>query len=283
MSHGLTRLYPTPVAEVEHAGCYLNTPLVPEGHDGLFLYTNFVTSLDGRIAIVPRGGEREVVPKQSANARDWRLFQELAGHADVLITSGRYLRQLRAGNAQDVLPVGTGTAFADIRRWRRARGKPEQPAVAVLSASLDFTIPPVLREQQRQLLVITVPDSPVARREALAADGVEVVLTTGREGRVTGADTRAALEERGYRTAYSVTGPWVLGSLVADGCLDALFLTTTHCLLGGTRYATLLEGDPLEPAADFRLTTLYHDAAAPEGVGQTFARYDRRHGGRPYD
>lgn len=74
--------------------------------------------MDGRIAGALPGERRQRVPAATANPRDWRLYQELAGHADVLITSGRYLRDLDASRAQDILPLGSDEAFADIRQWR---------------------------------------------------------------------------------------------------------------------------------------------------------------------
>ena len=51
-----------------------------------FVYTNYVTSIDGRIAIPRPEGQGMMVPKETANDRDWRLFQELAVQADVIIS-----------------------------------------------------------------------------------------------------------------------------------------------------------------------------------------------------
>lgn len=268
------RLYPECGEHLAHRGLYLNAPLAPEGHDGLFLYTNFVASLDGRIAVTPPTSGRESVPRSIANPRDWRLFQELAGHADVLLTSGRYLREFAAGSAQDSLPVGAAERFADIRQARLDRGLAEQPDVAVLSASLDFTIPWQLIEQRRRVIVYTVDGADPARRREREAEGAEVVAL-GAPPWVCGRDVCTALTRSGYRRAYSVTGPHVLHTFTADGLLDAIFVTTVHRLLGGERFSTLLHGELLEPAMDFRLRWLYLDASAPDGVGQTFARYDR--------
>ncbi|MDN5848869.1 MAG: hypothetical protein L0H63_04415 [Nitrococcus sp.] len=87
MTPSLLRLYPPPIEATALEGLYLNAPLVPSSlNAGLFVYANFVMSLDGRIAIVQPPG-RQVVPSTTANPHDWRLLQELAGHADVLILS----------------------------------------------------------------------------------------------------------------------------------------------------------------------------------------------------
>jgi len=50
------------------------------------------------------------VPDSVANPRDWRLFQELAAQADVLVMSARHLRELAAGAAQDSLRLSDAPA-----------------------------------------------------------------------------------------------------------------------------------------------------------------------------
>jgi riboflavin biosynthesis pyrimidine reductase len=282
MNAPLTRLYPEPHATRNHTGRYLDDPLAPEDHDGPFVYTNFVTSLDGRIAIAEGADAGQAVPRGIANARDWRLFQELAGHADILVTSGRYLRDLRAGTAQDVLPVSTKAAFADIHDWRHHHGMSPQPDVLVLSASLDFDPPHRLIEQDRRVIILTTPDACPDRRAHHEAAGADVVLCRSSAGAVTGGDAYAALARRGYRRVYSVTGPDVLGTLASAGVLHALFLTTVHCLLSGRDYTNFTRGNPLDPSLDLALTSMYLDASGPDGVSQTFCRYDCRRGERPY-
>jgi len=85
---------PLPAAERKLEGLYLSHDLrqhyLKSGR--AFVYANFVTSIDGRIAVPRSNGNGLVVPKNIANKRDWRLFQELAAQADIIISSGRYLR-----------------------------------------------------------------------------------------------------------------------------------------------------------------------------------------------
>lgn len=271
----LTRLFPQPAVSVPLRGCYLGAEVRPEGTSGLSFYANFVTSLDGRISIVDPDSAEEAVPSATANPRDWRLFQELAAHADVLITSGRYLRQFAAGTAQDVLPIGGGDDYADIREWRRARGLRPQPDVAVLSASLDFAVPDLLLRQRRRVHVFTGAGVPAVRGRRLVADGVTVTVMDD-DGRVSGRAVQLALADLGYRRAYCVTGPRVLHTFVAAGLVDTLFVTTVHSLIGGEAFSTIVEGPSLSPPADYALTSLYLDNSGPRGGTQTFARYDRR-------
>lgn len=276
MTPSLLRLYPQPLEAVALEGLYLDHPLVSsERAERLFVYGNFVMSLDGRIAIAHPPDGHQSVPSTTANPRDWRLFQELAGHADVLISSGRYLRDLAAGQAQDALPVGSARAFSDIHRWRRHESLAAQPDVVFLSEDLDFPLPQALLQQGRTIRIFTVDTPPSAPLVELAAKGVSVERFPG-SGRIDGSDVVARLTALGYRRAYCVAGPQVLHTLVSAGCLDTLFLTTVHRLLGGQGFATIMQGPLLDAPVDYRLRWLYYDAATPAGAGQTFARYDRR-------
>lgn len=270
----LLRLYPTPGGPVALHALYLDVPLEPRGFAApLFVYSNFVVSLDGRIAAASPGERRQRVPTATANPRDWRLYQELAGHADVLITSGRYLRDLEAGRAQDVLPVSSEQPFADIRRWRRERALAPQPDVAVVSGTLDFPVPQSLLAQGRRVMAFTSESAPAECVKAREREGARVIKVG--EKNVDGALLCDRLGEAGYRHAYSVTGGRVLHTLLAAGRLDTLFLTTVHRLIAGEPFTSIIQGTTLPSPAGFRLRSFYYDAAALDGVGQTFARYDR--------
>ena len=58
-----------------------------------FIYSNFIASLDGRIALPGENRATHQLPPDIANARDSRLFQELAVQADLLINTARFFRQ----------------------------------------------------------------------------------------------------------------------------------------------------------------------------------------------
>ena len=258
-------------------GLYLDTEL-PAASPGErpFIYANYVSSLDGRISL-PDGAGHQRVPDGIANPRDWRLLQELAGHADLLLSSGRYLRELDAGTAQDILPVGSSADFADIRAFRAQAALKPQPDVAVLSASLDFPVPARLLEQGRRILVLTGEIADDKRAQAHERAGVEIIGLPG-VARPGGSALARALTDLEYRRLYAVTGPYALHTLVAADLLDTLFLTTVHRVVGGRPFTSLCEGEFLTRPADFRLTSLYLDTNGPDGCSQSFARYDRHHG-----
>ncbi len=277
----LLRLYPAPAQPCSLQGLYLDTPLA-HATSAPFVYSNFVTSLDGRVAVENQAGHDEV-PKSVANRHDWRLYQELAARADALLIGGRYFRQLAEGRAQAALPVADEPAFADLLEWRRDRGLSAQPDVVVLSNTLDFSLPGTLLEQGRRVLIFVARALITAeRRDRLAAQGGEVIGLDAEPGAVSVSrelDVRQVvrrLGERGYRRIYSVAGPYSLHSLLRHGVVDTLFVTQRLTLIGGERYQSLLEGPPLVTPAGFSLASLYYQEAVDGEAGQLFARLDRR-------
>lgn len=252
-------------------GLYLGQDLRLRSRSTPFVYTNFTCSLDGRIAIRESGG-RPHVPAAIANQSDWRLFHELAAQADVLLTSGRYLREYVAGKSQEVLAPYGDPDLADLEDWRLSHGLPALPAIAVLSGSLDFAVPDVLLTQKRQVLIFTGADHDTAKAESLRRQGLQV-HTAGAGPRVDGKAVIEILASQGHRYLYSVTGPEVFATLLAAGCLHRLYLTQTQVLLGGDAPITLLRGDQLTPPVQVSLRSLYLEQQT-SGLGQQLACFD---------
>lgn len=268
----LLQVFPAPARHVALRGLYLSDALRPAGSATRpFVYANFVASLDGRIALVGPDDHVHQVPKTTANTRDWRLYQELVAGADVLVTSGRYMRELARGNAQAGVPIGESAEFADLVKWRGAQGRTLQPALAIVSASLDFSIPDKLPDQ-RSVYVVTGAGSERNERTRLAAQGADIVIA-GNESRVAGKRLIAALTGIGFANIELIGGAELLGALLADRVLDRLYLTQAHRILGGRAFDTLLNSPLLDPPVDFRLHSLCLDTAA--GFEQSFSIYDR--------
>ena len=222
----VTRLYPPPATDHPLTGLYLGQiPLPGEGTGNPFVYSNFITSLDGRIAIEQEGRSTRQVPTTITNPRDWRLYQELAGQADILITSGRYFRQSEVGEAQDQLPVSDHPDYADIREWRRHQGLPAQPDIAILSRSLAIPAASITAYRNRRVIVVTGRRSDADGMARLRDHGVEVI-TAGDDRAVDGAELVELLAERGYTSLYAIAGPGVLHTLLRARVLDRLYLTT---------------------------------------------------------
>ncbi|VAW76088.1 2,5-diamino-6-ribosylamino-pyrimidinone 5-phosphate reductase homolog [hydrothermal vent metagenome] len=238
-----------------------------------FIYSNFIASLDGRIALPGSGRKTLQVPSAIANARDWRLFQELAAQADLLITTARFFRQADSQEAQAGLPVGRSSDFADLRDWRVKQGLKPQPDIAIFSASLDIPPASLNHYSDRQLYLITGKDADKERLEQLSTHCDIKVIYSGDGEQVNAGNLRAQLGTLGYQRVYAIAGPAVLHALATANALDRLYHTTAHCLLGGTEFDTFVRGKQLLPALQLPLRALYLDRSSPSGCGQTLAVY----------
>lgn len=273
----LLRIFPGPGQPAPLEGLYLDERFGPPAErTTTFVYANYIASLDGRISLPePQTGKRGV-PPATANARDWRLFQELTARADAMLVSGRYVRDLAPGVAAQGFPVSTKPEYADLLHWRRAHGLAPQPAIVIVSASLD--LPPLdsLAESGRVVYVATGEAADPRKMALVESQGVRV-LRVGSGARVEGRKLIDALARESHRNIAMIGGGEMLRALIADDALDRLYLTLACRILGGTQFDTLLTGATLEHAARFKLKALHYDAEGAEGspVEQLFAIFER--------
>jgi riboflavin biosynthesis pyrimidine reductase len=241
----ILELYPRSGTTRALDGTYLSHDLHRRGTpEQPFVYANFVSSLDGRIAVVEADTGESYVLEDLTSSHDWRLFQELQAQADCMVTHGGYLRALAAGKFQDILQVGVAKQALDIGRWRTEHGLPRQPAIAIVSRTLDFPVPPSLERHEQPVHIITGDDAP-ARRVAFWRElGCEVVFA-GSGVSVEGAPMIRTLAAKGYSRLYLLAGPQMLETVLRDGSLSRLYLTLTHQLIGGELFHTLTAGPRL--------------------------------------
>ena len=201
------------------------------------MYTNFVETIDGVVAIPGVQRSNALVSRESQ--ADRFVMGLLRACADVVVVGAGTLHASPKGSWQagSVYPPAA-EAFAELRR---SRGRPERADVAVVTtgASLDREHP-VLADA---LLLTTA-------QGAQKLDGVAREVVAVNDGdRV---DVRAAialLHDRGHALVLSEGGPHMFGELVAQKCIDELFLTVSPLLSGrgdGRRLA-LVEGVELLP------------------------------------
>ncbi len=246
-------------------GLYLGLMLHQQAEVGqVLIYSNYIASLDGRIALQDERTGICAVPECIANARDWRLYQELAAQADVMLTSARYFRQLAQGCAQDLLPVGSGAEFQDLKVWRQQQGLQAQPDVVIVSASLDIPLSSLTRFSDRKLWVMTVAQADKQRLQALQQAGIGVLLAG--DTQVDGVLMQQHLIRLKYRSAYMIAGPQLHATLLRASVLNRMFLTTHMTLLGQNAMHTILQG--AMPAQSCSLASLYWDEHGKQLFGQ---------------
>lgn len=270
MESRLLRLYPPPSEPQALEGTYLAHDLPRYRGDQTVIYTNFITSLDGRISELDAETRRRRVPEAIANARDWRLYMELAAQADVLLTTGRHLRAVAEGRHAGLLAFED---FPDLVAWRQARNMPRQPALAAVSEGLDIPVAGVRRQFSGPLFALASAAAPASKVRRLEDEGMNV-LTAGTGAALDGRAISRALREQGWKQTYSIAGPRVAHALLHADVLDRLYLTLATVILGGREFDTLTLGSGLEPPTKFTLSELYLDSSAPPGAAQLFGAFD---------
>lgn len=270
----IQRLYPAPSQEVFLQGLYLEQRIYELGNfEKPFVYANFLTTLDGRIALEDSHTGTSYLPKTMTTADDFRLFLELHAQADCLITHGGYLRALAAGQLGNILQVGNGQDSSDIVEWRRQRGLPVQPAIVVASSSLDFSLPQSIADHNQECIIATGEKADPGRIAYWENQGYQV-LRAGSRLQVEGAPLVSKLSQMGFRRLYLIAGPRMLDTMLRDGQLSRLYQTITHQLMGGEAFHTLLPGPQLGDLGHLRLNSMYYDPLSENGVGQWFIRFD---------
>jgi riboflavin biosynthesis pyrimidine reductase len=273
MTKKVFRLYPPPFEDVDLKGLYLRLHLHRLGTpESPFVYANFLTSLDGRIALEDSSGQA-YLPKSLTTPDDFRLFLELECQADCLITHGGYLRSLEQKRLGNILQVGITDTTRDLAKWRKEQGLSAQPAIVVASASLDFPMAPSIKDHDQACYIATGERADPAKLAYWREQGYEVILA-GKGTMVEGDVLTRKLGELGYRSIYLIAGPHMLDTMVRKGRLARLFQTITHQLMGGEAFRTLLPGPELGLFGHLKLLSLYYDPTSPLGAGQWFAQFE---------
>lgn len=272
MPDHMFRLFPPPFENVTLRGLYLELQLHRRGSPASpFVYANFLTSLDGRIALENPEGQT-YLPKTLTTPDDFRLFLELAAQADCLITHGGYLRALAEQRLGNILQIGLDDPHSDLAAWRTAQGLAPQPAIVIASASLDFPMPDSITRHGQNCYIATGENADPVRVAHWQARGLEVMIA-GQDRMVEADPLVQQLGGKGYRSLYLIAGPHMLDTFVRQRRLSLLFQTITHQLLGGASIRTLLPGAEMGVFGHLKLQSLYYDPSSPLDTGQWFAQF----------
>jgi riboflavin biosynthesis pyrimidine reductase len=220
----------------ELAGLYPGTL----GFEGPCVFANFVETLDGVVAIPSIPSSNAVVAGKSE--ADRFLLGLLRACADVvMIGAGTQAASPKSIWTPEQAYPPAAAAYAELRR---ALGKPPGPEVVVLTRSGQVE----------------------AEHPAFAAGAIVITTSRGRE-RITLAEEQViavgeelephtvidVLRARGHELILSEGGPTAIGSFLAAGLIDELFLTLSPVLtgriagdprLGLVEQADLLPGGP---------------------------------------
>ncbi len=270
MQKNLLRLYPQSDEKCVITGLYLAHQVHKLGSAGSpFVYANFLSSLDGRIALEDASQSTTYIPKHLITSADFRLFMELHAQADCLITHGGYMRALSEGRLGNILQIRD----KDLVEWRQDNGLKPQPTVIIASGSLNFPMHNSLQEHGQTVYIATGKNSDPDRIRYWQDLGYPI-LVTGEDRMVHGAPLIHELRGLGFKCIYLIAGPQMLDTVIREKQLSRLYLTITHQLIGGTDFRTLLTGSMLGVEGNLILKSLYYDPYSPTGSGQFFMQFD---------
>jgi riboflavin biosynthesis pyrimidine reductase len=219
----------------------------PIGFSEPRLYANFVSSLDGVVAIHGALQSNRMISAHSE--ADRFVMGLLRACADaVLVGAGTMLASPRTQWTAEHAYPAAARLYAELRR---SRGRPPRPTLAVLSGR--GTVDPRHPALQQGALVLTGERGAGRLRNRLPR--AATILTLGAEAPVDAAAAVVALRRRHHELILCEGGPTTFGALVAAGLVDELFLTTSPLLAGrstdGSRsalieHAALLPGTTVE-------------------------------------
>jgi riboflavin biosynthesis pyrimidine reductase len=190
----------------------------PEDHDGVWLRSNFITSLDG-------GATAEGTTSAMGAPGDKFIFNLLRELADVILIGAGTVRIEGYSGAQ---------VNVAQRQRRQARNQSEVPPLAIVTKGgvLDRNLG-VFPRTEVPPLVLTSAAAAAETRHRLAGLA-EVIACSGDDpGSVDEAVVLAQLAARGMTRILTEGGPMLHGSFIDRGLLDELCLTIAPCVVGG--------------------------------------------------
>jgi 5-amino-6-(5-phosphoribosylamino)uracil reductase len=206
------------------------------------VYTNFVSTIDGVVAIPSVRRSHRLIGDESD--ADLFVMALLRAFADVVLVGAGTLPAAPTARwrAETAYPAAAGE-LVDLRR-RLGRSGPPRVAIVTASGSIELGHPAV----QEGALVLTTERGAERLRDRLPGDAQPEVVAGDED-----VDLRAAIEllhSHGHRRILSEGGPTLFGSLAASGLVDELFLTVSPLVAGrsqGERQLGLVEGTALLP------------------------------------
>ena len=188
------------------------------------VYANFVSSLDGIVAIGDIPASSMVIGGRDPGDRF--VMALLRAAADVVLIGAGTFREHRGPWAARATSPGAADAFAELRRLE---GRAPDPVLAVVTAS--GRIEPKEGAGVQETIALTT------RRgaEALARSSVRVsdVVVVGDDESLDGAGIVGALRERGFERVLTEGGPRLMAPLLDAGVVDELFLSVSPVVAGG--------------------------------------------------
>ncbi len=195
-----------------------------------YVISNFVTTLDGVVALMAPGHESGGAVS-GYNKHDRMVMGILRAVSDAVVVGAGTLRSVpeHLWTAEYIFP-----SLADeYVQLRTSLGKPEPPLNVIVTGSGDL-VPNfrVFRSQEVPVLIVTTP-SGAKRIDALSMPRSVKVIAVEKDGPVSaGAILNAANEARHSKMVLVEGGPMLMGDFFAERRLHELFITLAPQVAG---------------------------------------------------
>jgi riboflavin biosynthesis pyrimidine reductase len=204
------------------------------------VYSNFVSSLDGIVAIP--GVDRSSALISGGDPADRFVVALLRAAADVVVIgAGTFRAHEGPWTSENAYPE----AAQRFTEFRRTQGMGDAPRLVVVTASGDVG---GSRSKLDDVIVITTADGASRLGKDVAAEVVEL----GAAGSIDMQEAVGWLFEQGYRRILTEGGPKLMGEVLKARIVDELFLTISPLIVGGGEEQprpTLASGVELLPDA----------------------------------
>ena len=272
MTKKILQLYPLPGTVLNLKNLYLeDCGWFEPNSKSTKVVANFLTSLDGRIAIGTNEAPNPHLPKTLTSKEDFRLFLELYAQADCLITHGGYMRSVMDNALGNILQLPNNEEFTDLHEWRKQQGLQPHPDIVIASASLDFPMHESLQKYNQKIYIATGEQANEEKCNAWTQQDYEIIRV-GKTKFVEGAPLVKELIKKDYKHIYLIAGPRMLHTMVQDQQIHTLYLSSSHQLLGSNSFRTILDGITLKNVR-LNLRSLYYDEESENRYGQFFSSY----------
>ena len=234
---------------------YQGNWVIPETARGLYCYSNFVMSHDGRVSFnVP--GHEGGGDVSDFNPHDQWLMGLLRARADAVIVGANTLRtESEHIWTSEFISPRDAEGFAELRD---AESRSKTPLQVFVTRSGDITPDAAVFHDDSLSVVVVTSEGGAERLAVSGRSNVSVVVAGERDVDIPQALKRLH-DDYGVRTLLCEGGPRVYGAFIAAEVLDEEFLTLSPVLVGGSeaeRRPGLIEGLALAPGSPQRARLL---------------------------
>jgi len=213
----------------------------PLGFGDRVLYSNFVSSIDGVVALGSSPSAGSVI--SGRNQADRFLMGLLRAFADAVLIGAETLRATPGHQwTPEHIYADLASGFAELRN---TLGRKPRPRLVVLTGSGDIAISHPAVAVGATIVTTSAGAAALGGRLPDSCELIEI----GERGAVDVKRAVAGLRERGYGAILTEGGPHVMGELIEGDLLDEAFLTISPVVAGrdGTPRPGMVAGAELLP------------------------------------